>query len=55
MLDIKQVESNYRFIKNENIMLTSHLWRDKVHLNECGLTISVNNFINILNDDTYSA
>ena len=55
MLGIKQVESNYRFIKNENIMPTSHLWREKVHLNECGLTILVNNFINILNDDTYSA
>ena len=32
ILEIKQDEFNYRFIRNENIMPALHLWRDKVHL-----------------------
>ena len=32
-----------------------HLWRDKVHLNEYGLNVLTNNFINMLNDGRYSA
>ena len=49
ILEIKQDEFNYRFIKNENIMPALHLWRDKVHLNEYGLNVVANHFINILN------
>ena len=55
ILEIKQDEFNYRFIKNENIMPALHLRRDKVHLNEYGLNVLANNFINILHDDRYSA
>ena len=55
ILEIKQDEFNYCFIKNENIMPALHLWCDNVHLNEYGLNLLVNNVINILNDDRYSA
>ena len=53
ILEIKQDEFNYSFTKNENSMPALHLWRDNVHL--YGLNVIVNNFINILNDDRYSA
>ena len=51
MNELKQDKFNYRFIKNENIMPALHLWCDKVHLNEHGLNVLANHFINILNDD----
>ena len=47
----KQQEYNYRFIKNDNITATADLWRDKIHLNDDGLSKLVNNFIFMLNND----
>ena len=47
ILELKQDEFNYRFIKKENIMPALHLWRDKMHLNESGLDLLANNYIYI--------
>ena len=51
ILEGKQVEYGYFFIKNVNVLAHEHLWRDKVHLNDAGLDMLANNFLDILNDD----
>ena len=44
----KQVFYEYRVIKNANIT-REHIWRDKIHLNESGLSLLANNFIQAIN------
>ena len=44
----KQVFYDYRVIKNANIT-REHIWRDKIHLNESGLSLLANNFIQAIN------
>ena len=44
----KQVFYDYRVIKNDNITC-EHIWRDKIHLNESGLFLLANNFIQAIN------
>ena len=53
-LDANAREHNFTFIDNSNIQ-EIHLWRDKVHLNNKGIMLLANNFLNILNcNDTNS-
>ena len=54
LLECKQPEFQYTFINNENILPSEHLWRDKLHLNDAGLSILANNFISILNDNSFN-
>ena len=40
---------NYKFIENSNIN-QNHLWKDKLHLNNLGISILVNNYLDNLNE-----
>ena len=44
----KQREFEYKFIENDNIISSDHLWRDNIHLNK-GTSALANNFIYALN------
>ena len=52
ILEGKQVNYHYSFIKNDNIVPNEHLWRDKIHLNDAGLDKLANNFLYVLNNDS---
>ena len=52
ILEGKQVNYHYSFIKNDNIVPNEHLWWDKIHLNDAGLEKLANNFIYVLNNDS---
>ena len=40
----KQVLGDFKVINNDEITC-DHIWRDNIHLNEMGLSVMVNNFI----------
>ena len=46
ILESRQEEWKYSFLQNQNILASEHLWRDKVHLNDAGLALLANNFLN---------
>ena len=44
----EQCENNFKYIDNSSIE-PSHVWKDGLHLNDEGLALLANNFINTLN------
>ena len=53
LLKINAKQFGYVFIDNGNIFIDKHLWKDNIHLNNDGLTILANNFIDTLNEVLY--
>ena len=53
LLKINANQFGYVFIDNGNIFVDKHLWKDNIHLNNDGLTILANNFIDTLNKVLY--
>ena len=49
LLWLQHEQLNFMLINNDNILPHKHLWKDKVHLNDNGLTLLANNYINALN------
>ena len=50
LLKAKQLSCDFTYIDNDNITAT-HLWKDKIQLNNNGTTILVNNFIDNVNGE----
>ena len=48
LLNHNQLENGYTLIDNTNVT-SYHIWVDKIHPNNDGLTIIANNFINAIN------
>ena len=53
LLENRQREFDFTFVNNNNI-ITEHLWRDKVHLNDTGMRILTSNFISMLNGELFN-
>ena len=49
MLKSNATIADYIFIDNKDIKQDKHLWKDRVHLNNDGLIILADNFINTIN------
>ena len=49
ILQNKCSEINFEFIDNQNIQVDCHLWKDGLHLNDKGIEILANNYLQNLN------